>query len=125
MAHRYWGIEAHNLDVTVNHMLQGYKCVNWLTILGNQYQKANKNAIEDAKLAAFAYKETNHAVLLQAEATPRFGDRNRQEVLDGYIAIAQALLPLQITEHESLGGYAWDEDNTMRYIRRFTHPWEV
>ena len=122
---RYWGIEAHNLDVTVNSMLQGYKSVNWLTIIGETFRQGNPEAVRRAKNVAFAYKETPYAVLFQADAKPRFGDRNRQEVLPGYVALANALLPLQITEHDPLGGTLWTADNTIRYIRRFTHPDQV
>lgn len=120
LAMRYCGIEAHNLDVTVNYMLEGYKCVNWLTIIGDKFRKANPEAVEKAKDVAFDYSETQYAVLLQADQMPRFGDRNRGETLDGYVAIAKALLPLQITEHAAFGGKRWTDENTIEYIRRFT-----
>ena len=125
VARRYWGLEAHNLDVTVDHVLEGYKCVNWLTIIGEKLRKQDPEAVEAAKAAAFAHVDTGTTVLLQAERAPRFGDRNRREVLDGYVAVAKALLPLQIQEHAPFGGTRWDEDNTIRYIRRFTHPRDV
>lgn len=121
-AHRYWGIEAHNLDRTVAHMLDGYKCVNWLTIIGNKYRQAYPAAIDAAKKVAFASKETNYTILFQAESKPQFGDINRREVLTGYASVARALLPLQINEHQSLGGTKWTAENTIRYIRRFTGP---
>jgi hypothetical protein len=125
LARRYWGVEAHNLDVTVNHMLEGYKCLNWLTIIGDQFRQKSPGAIEAAKQVAHSYHETPYATLLQAQAVPEFCDRHRQEVLDGYTALANALLPLQVTRHDPLGGDMWDEDNTMTYLRRFTHPNEM
>jgi hypothetical protein len=125
LARRYWGIEAHNLDVSVNHLLDGYKCVNWLTIIGHKLRRSHPEAMQEAKSVAFAYHESQYATLFQAQAAPGFGDRHRREVLDGYVALAKVLLPLQITYHAPLGGDLWDEDNTMRYLRRFTHPKEV
>jgi hypothetical protein len=125
LAMRYWGAEAHNLDVSVNHLKDGFKCVNWLTILGNHLRSMAPEVIEQAKRAAHSHFETDHAILLQSELAPRLGDRNRNEWLNGYAAVANALLPLQVTEHAPFGGTLWDEDNTMRYLRRFTHPNDV
>ena len=122
ISHRYWGLEAHNLDVTVNQMLSGYKCVNWLTIIGDKFRQANPEAIEQAKQVAMKYHETEYAILFQADEVPRFGDQNRREVLSGYVAIAKALLPLQIREHEALGGTRWTDDNTIEWIQRFAPP---
>ena len=122
IARRYWGLEAHNLDETVSAVLEGYKCVNWLTIIGDKLRRVNPEAVEAAKAAAFAYVDTGTTVVLQAERAPRFGDRNRREILDGYVAVAGPLLPLQIREHPPFGGTRWDEQNTIQYIRRFTHP---
>ena len=125
LAHRYWGVEAHNLDVSVNHMLTGYKSANWLTIIGDQFRNAYPERMALARDAAVAFYDGRHASVLQAEAAPGFGDRNRRERLPGYEAVAKALLPMQIHQHGPFGGDLWDEDNTMRYIRRFTHPDEV
>lgn len=122
LAHRYWGIEAHNLDRTVYHMLYGYKCVNWLTIIGSEFLQTHTKSINSGKASAFATLETPNAIIFQAQETPSFGDVNRQEVLEGYIRVAEALVPIQITEHQSLGGTKWTPENTYSYIRRFTNP---
>jgi Protein of unknown function (DUF3396) len=125
LARRYWGVEAHSLDVSVKYLLAGYKCVNWLTIIGDELRTAHPAVLGQARNAAFAYHDTPNATLLQAQLLPALGDRHRRERLPGYEAVAGALLPLQITEHAPFGGEWWDEDNTIRYIRRFTHPNEV
>jgi hypothetical protein len=125
LARRYWGIEAHNLDVSVNYLMEGYKCVNWLTIIGEKFRQSHPKAIENAQNCAFAYHETQYATLFQAQDTISFGDRNRKEVLYGYEALAKALLPIQITHHAPFGGELWNEDNTIAWIRRFTHPDEL
>ena len=120
LARRYWGIEAHNLDVSVNYLLNGYKCVNWLTIVGDELRQSGPAVVQTAREVAFAYHDTPYATLLQTQAAPEFGDRHRRETLVRYQALAGALLPLQITDHGPFGGDLWDEENTMRYIRRFT-----
>jgi hypothetical protein len=63
--------------------------------------------------------------LFQAEEKPRLIDRNRQEPLGGYGAVAGVLLPLQVSKHDAFGGRLWTDENTMNYLRRFTHPDEV
>ena len=49
LAHRYWGVEAQNLDVTLRHARHGYKCVNWLTIIGNPLRQSDPKAVERAQ----------------------------------------------------------------------------
>jgi hypothetical protein len=122
LAMRYWGAEAESLDVTVGHVLQGFKCVNWLTVIGDKWRQVAPEAISAAKAVAHQVTETPHATLFQAEEKPRLGDRNRREVLTGYRAVASALLPLQVTEHAAFGGNVWTDDNTIKYLRRFTNP---
>jgi hypothetical protein len=119
---RFWGIEAWNLDVSVNYVLEGYQNVNWLTFIGNSLQKRSPEAIQKAKKAATNFFETSHGVILQASEHALFGDRNRGEKMPGYIAVAHALLPIQLTTFGSFGGERWDEYNSFNWIRRFTHP---
>lgn len=125
LSRRYWGIEANNIDVTVNHARDGYKCVNWLTIIGDKFRRLYPQAVDEARKAAFDSVDTVHATLLQAQAAPEFGDRNRREWLSAYARVAEALLPIQLEHHGPFGGSLWDEDSTMRYLRRFTHPNDV
>lgn len=122
---RFWGVEAWNLDVAVDYVLHGFAGVNWLTLIGESLRCRAPEAVEEAKRAAVAYDETSHGTVLQAAERAQLGDRNRQEAMPGYVAIAQALLPLQVKTFGSFGGARWDEDNSMRYLRRFTHPDEV
>lgn len=125
MAHRYWGAEAQNLDVTLRHARSGYKCVNWLTLIGGALRQRDPAAVARAQALASAVVESPHTTLLQIGPRPRLIDRNRRDAFDDYTAVAEALLPLQITEHDAFGGDLWDDDNTLRYLRRFTHLDEV
>ena len=122
---RFWGVEAWNLDVAVEYVLDGFADVNWLTFIGESLRSRAPEAVEEAKRVAVSFDETSHGVVLQAAERAQLGDRNRQEALPGHVAIAQALLPLQVQTFGSFGGTQWDEDNSMRYLRRFTHPDEV
>jgi hypothetical protein len=122
---RFWGVEAWNLEVAVEYVLDGFAGVNWLTLIGESLRSREPEDVEKAKRAAVSYDETPHGVILQAADQPQLGDRNRQEQMPGYVAVAQALLPLQVKAFGSFGGERWDEDNSLRYLRRFTHPDEV
>lgn len=120
ITHRYWGIEAHNLDITVNHVLHGYKCVNWLTLLGLPLIARVPDAIVRAKIAATQITDSPYGTILECGTAPIFGDQNRLENISTYRAVAEALLPLQMKEHAAFGGTLWTDENTIKYIRRFT-----
>lgn len=126
LAQRYWGVEAHSLDVTVQHALTGYKCVNWLTLIGDELRRQHPEAVERASAEATHSIRGTAGVLLQAGNSAQLGDRNRAEHLSVHTAIARYLRPLQMSEHAPFGGSRWDEVNTMDYIHRFTSGgWSV
>jgi hypothetical protein len=120
LCQRYWGVEAWNLDVTVRHVLHGYKVVNWLTLIGAAVANAAPDAMVHARNAAFGVVDTAHGTLFQAAERAVLGDRNRREAMPGYVALARALRPLQLASHGSFGGQRWDEANSLAWIRRFT-----
>lgn len=120
LAQRYWGVEAHNLDVTARHAIKGYKCVNWLTLIGNDLRLRQPDCIKQAIVGATHSISGPTGLLLQAGESPQMGDRNRDEHLPVHAAIARCLRPLQMDEHAPFGGTRWDETNTLDYIRRFT-----
>jgi hypothetical protein len=119
-AMRYWGCEVMDFELTSEVMKTGYKCVNWLTIIGDSWRAKFTAEVKHAASVAYDHSDISSAVLLQAAERPLLGDRNRLADLDGYIRIAKALLPLQIKEHEGFGGDRWTDENTMKWIRRFT-----
>jgi len=121
LAMRYWGLEVEDIELTAAQMKKGYKCVNWLTMIGAPFYAEHRTAINQAKSVAPDYVESPLGTLLQASDAPLMLDRNRVANMDGYVAIARALLPLQITEHDDFPGKRWsDDDATMAWIRRFT-----
>jgi len=120
LAMRYWGCEAVDIELTAEQMKKGYKCVNWLTIIGEPFRSTFGTEIDKAKSVAFGFIEAPFGTLLQASERPLLGDRNRLANMEGYFSVAKALLPIQITEHKSFGGNLWTDENTMDWIRRFT-----
>jgi hypothetical protein len=117
---RFWGIEAWNLEVSASHVLEGYQSVNWLTLIGESLRQRDQAAVERAKQRATAFFESPNGTILQAAERPLLGDQNRSEPMPGYVGIAEALQPLQLTQFGSFGGERWDPTSSLSWIRRFT-----
>ena len=122
---RYWGCEVVDVELTAAEMMKGYKCVNWLTLIGEPFRSKFPDQIARARLSAYASEESRNGVLLQAAERPLLGDRHRMANMEGYARIAEALLPLQIKEHDEFFGDRWTEENTMTWLQRFTRPYRV
>jgi hypothetical protein len=120
LAWRYYGCEVTDVEATAKRMRVGYKCVNWLTVIGEPFRSQFRSELELAGSVAFDAVDGSKATVLQAAERPMLGDRNRAERLPGHSAIARALLPLQIKEHASFGGDRWTEESVMAWLRRFT-----
>jgi hypothetical protein len=125
LAKRYWCCDVEDVELTAEQMKTGYKCVNWLTLIGEPWRSNFDVEIGQAKSVAFDHAGGPSGVLLQIEETPILGDRNRQADLSAYAATAHALLPMQIQTHMPFWGECWTEENTMAWLRRFTHPQDV
>jgi hypothetical protein len=123
LARRYWCCEVEDIELTAEQMKLGYKCVNWLTLIGEPFRARFPEAIEQAKAAAYAHAEGPHGVLFQVSERPLLGDRNRQANLDAYFKVAEALLPMQMKTHRPFWSERWQNEETMAWARRFTHPW--
>jgi hypothetical protein len=124
-AMRYWGAEAQDLDASLDYALTGFPCVSWLTIIGPGLAEQNRDALAQAKAVSHSWFESGDHTIIQAEERPRPIDRNRREPLGNFPAVASALLPFQAKAPVPLVGDLWDEDNTKRYLRRFTHPDQI
>lgn len=124
-AMRYWGAEAQDLDASVEDTLTGFPCVSWFTVIGPDLRARDPNAVDRARAVAHSSFDVGGHAVIQAEERPRLIDRNRREPLGNYPAVAEALLPFQVKAPTAFAGALWDEDNTRRYLRRFSHPDEV
>jgi hypothetical protein len=125
LAMRYWGCEVVDVELTAAQMKKGYKCVNWLTLVGERFRSKFPLQIRQARAVAYDSSESPFGVLLQAAERPLLGDRNRMANMDGYARIAAALLPIQIKEHQEFFGERWTDVSTMAWLRRFTGPYRV
>jgi hypothetical protein len=94
-------------------------------MIGPELRGRAPEAIAQARAVAYASAEVNGHVIIQAEEVPRLIDRNRQETLGNFAPVARALLPFQVEQHQALAGDSWDEENTRRYMHRFTRPDDV
>jgi hypothetical protein len=121
LCRRYWGLEAWNLDLTVDFVRSGYKCPSWLTLIGDRLLEQKPDANADLKSISHYAVKRAHGLVFQSRERPEFIDRHRVEPYTGETAIATGLLPLQIKEHDDFGGPAW-EGNTMNWLYRFSNP---
>ncbi|WP_287319219.1 type VI immunity family protein [Mesorhizobium sp.] len=119
MCQRFWGIEAWNLDVTVKYLGNRFKCVSWLTFIGESIAEEFPEALKAARHEA-QFQRTSTGTMFQTRAEPALIDRNRSEEYDTESRLARALLPAQTTEHGSFGGMRWTEDNSLAWLYRFT-----
>jgi hypothetical protein len=120
LCRRYLGLEAWNLDKTVNFVRRGYKCPSWLTLIGHRLLEQPRDQEVTLESVRNYAVERAHGLVFQSRPRPQFIDGNRREPHAGETAIANALLPLQIVEHEDFGGPYW-EGNTMKWLYRFSN----
>lgn len=119
LAMRFRGAEAQVLDATAATALQGYTCVNWITVLGPAMAARESGVLEQAREKSFEYSHINGHHIYIAESLPNIGDRNKNQLMPGYERLSVALAPIQAREHAPLGGACWDGPNTQRYMMRF------
>ncbi len=117
-ARRYWGLEAWNLDLSVQYLLEGYKCPSWLTLIGNRLLEKLGRPPRFGDLAPLQ-TATAHGYVFRSRDLPDVIDRNYNAPYPGEQAIARALAPLQVKKHAPFGGTRWDEQNTGEWLRRF------
>jgi hypothetical protein len=125
LAMRFWGCEVVDVELTAAEMRKGYKCVNWLTLIGEPLRTNFPDRIARARAAAYDSEDGRNGVILQASEHPLLGDRNRMAAMDGYAGIAEALLPLQIKAHADFFGERWTEESTIAWLRRFTQAYRI
>ncbi len=119
---RYWGIDVRDNEVSSQALKRAYKCVSWITVLGDSLALMQPDALANAQAAAFDCCKSGRSWLLQAAPSPSFGDRHRGGMPE-YAAIAAALLPLQVVGHGPFGDGSstrWTEESTEAWLHRFT-----
>ncbi|WP_250520457.1 MULTISPECIES: type VI immunity family protein [unclassified Caballeronia] len=123
LARRYWGCDVEEIELSARELKRGYKCLSWLTVIGEPFRTQFQKELAQAKLAAFDFVDGPFATLLQVSDSPTLGDRNVQADLKPYFDVARALLPMQIKSHEPFWSTRWEGGQTMAWLQRFTHGW--
>lgn len=127
IAARYRGIDLFDLDVTLVSMLKtkpaGIKCVNWLTLIGDELVSLLGGAEQLGALVREPCRiyPLRHGVLLQAGQQPSLGKRNRQDDMQSYHAIGRLLSRFRFKDHRPIFGSPNDpeRDETGRWLARF------
>lgn len=126
-ARRYWGVDIHDLNLTLPLMQKAIKGVNWLTIIGTNF--ASKSGLEEP-LAALGgrgdvdLQPCKHGVVVRAGPSPMPGDSNRLNPgLQPYFDVADALKSIYLTKHPGFDGEGFIVyQNTLGWLRRFIEP---
>jgi hypothetical protein len=126
-ARRYWGIDIHDLNLTLPLMRDAIKGVGWLTMLGARFLSlpeiegpvAALRGRDHVSLAA-----CKHGVVIRAGLQPEAGDSNRLHPgLQPYFDVAAALKSLYVADHPDFMGEGFIQNgNTLGWIRRFIEP---
>lgn len=126
-ARRFWGVDIEHMNGTLPLTRKGIKGVNWLTLVGRDFAskpeiRASLATLSDVPTVTAAQRR--HAVVLMAGQQPSACDRNRPDMSDvPYIAVADALAPLFLTEHPDFPGQRFFANgNTTGWIHRFIDP---
>lgn len=123
LSRRFWGVDVSDVELTAEVMKTGYRSVNWLTAISHVVDPELQLALNQARNVAYRATTLSTCTLFQASEGPIVGDRNRaNDDLSGYMLLAEALSPLQILTHSAFRGERWNDQNTMAWLRRFTHP---
>ncbi len=123
-ARRFQGVDLPDIACTLCAIPSGFKCVNWLTLLGKELLAGAGGPDElRSRLPAGIHRgELGKGVLIQAGAKPGLGDVNRRDFLPAYHAVGRALEELRSREHppflKNSRGVV-DEDVTEEWLGRF------
>jgi hypothetical protein len=105
LGERFPGLEIHS-GVTRNHMLEGIKGVNWLTILGDRWIQ-EMGGLDYLRIRldepTFPFYPYDGGVIIQAGPRPQLGDAERNLWPKNYITLHKVLKKIQINDH-----YAFD-----------------
>lgn len=126
-ARRYWGIDVEDLNDTLPLMRNSIKGVNWLTLVGRDFASTPAVAKATMRLdnaAAVTVDPRRNGLVISAGSQPVIGDQHRPDgSLDPFMAVANALEPLLLTEHPDFPGERFVKNgNTLGWIRRFVEP---
>jgi Protein of unknown function (DUF3396) len=101
IADRFPGLEIEHLPGHLNHVGEGIKGVNWLTLLGDRWvQQIGGNNYLYMRLGDnFKLTPYDGGLMIQAGPKPQIGDVAANRWPRHYVTLAKVLKPIQIKEH--------------------------
>lgn len=123
MRKRYPGLDLSDPSGTKYSAASGFKCVNWLTFLGEDLAVQAGGALKlGKKLGAGVSVETlPHGLVVRAGEVPTIGDVNRRKGVPLYQQVGKVLAPLRAQNHPPFLGTDGivDDDETNDWLARF------
>jgi hypothetical protein len=125
LAERFPGFEVEAEHVSVHHLKEGIKGVNWLTVLSDRWVEAlgGLDALR-ARLddSIFPFYPYDGGVVIQAGPKPVIGDVKANRWPTHYVTLAKVLKPIQIKNHYPMhfGGVGGlEHEATLAWLFRF------
>lgn len=128
-ARRRWAVQILDPVLLQRDALLGMPGVNWLTLIGNDFAKANGQSVETlaANASGLVHEGVFHrlgtyGLALAAGPKPLVGDINIGEDLSAYERIAALVQPLLLQMHTPLSGPFARPEVMAAWLTRFTNP---
>ena len=125
LAHQFLGLDISN-DEDDEHLREGFKCINWLTILSDQLiadklggLEALKERNSDNQIRFYPY---TGGVVVRAGEVPELGDVARNPYPKHYINVNALLKPARAPEIASLGFGSINGE--IRFNKRTSKEWQ-
>lgn len=122
---RFPGIDLSDLDATLIAMQNvnspGIKCINWLTLLGNELTDmvGGVNSVKKGTVNC-TVRKLDAGILIRAGEKPDIGDQNRKKKLTSYHSIGKLLARYRIGGYEIFSsGESAGENATEEWLGRF------
>ncbi|WP_334324919.1 type VI immunity family protein [Gilliamella apicola] len=125
LAHQFLGLDISN-DEDDEHLREGFKCINWLTILSDQLiadklggLEALKERNSDNQIRFYPY---TGGVVVRAGEVPELGDVARNPYPKHYVNVNALLKPARAPEIASLGFGSINGE--IRFNNRTSKEWQ-
>ena len=125
IAERFPGIEVEDRPGHTNHVLEGIKGVNWLTVLGERWVR-ELGGIDYLRIRlgeSFGFYIYDGGVVIQAGPKAQIGDKEKGRWPQQYVTLARVLKKVQVKDHYPMHfggpGRRLDHEATKAWLFRF------
>lgn len=123
MRKRYPGLDLSDPSATKFSAATGFKCVNWLTFLGDELASQAGGVISLGKKfgGAVTVESLPHGLVVRAGEIPAIGDVNRRIDVPFYHQVGRVLAPLRAQNHPPFLGVDGivDDEESNEWLARF------